>query len=46
MERSFEVFQECGSLAERCEREREVLREEKKKLMDRVREIDNDLDKV
>lgn len=46
MERSFEAAQECNSLIDRCKREIEMLRNERKKLTDRVKEIDGDLDEV
>lgn len=46
VERSFEAAQECNSLIDRCKREIEMLRNERKKLTDRVKEIDGDLDEV
>lgn len=46
MERSYEAVQECEVLKKRCKKEIEVLQDEKKRLLDRVKAIDSDLQKV
>lgn len=46
VERSFEVVQENTSLRDRCKKEIETLKNEKKRLVDRVKEIDGDLDEA
>lgn len=46
VERAFEVFQECNDLQERCKKEMEILKAERKRLMVRMGEIDKDIDEV
>ncbi len=46
VERSFETFQDCEILAKRCKKEIEDLKLERKKLLDRVKGIDDDLCEV
>lgn len=46
VERSFEGFKQCSDLHGRCKKEMELLKDERKKLMDRIVEIDRDIDEV
>lgn len=46
MERCCEGYGECSRLAERCDVEVESLKDEKKQLMGRLRDIDSDIVKV
>ena len=46
IERSFEIFQECDYLTKKCGKEIELLRDERKRLLNRVKEIDSDLHEV
>lgn len=46
VEKSFEVVEEYDNMIVRCKREMEILKDERKKLMGRIKEIDKDVDEV